>query len=101
MIICYTRYIIRAAVRLQQKEKYSSYELEVLAIIKFLKKFRVKIIMDCKTFSLIMNKKNLCVRVARWALQLEEFDYIIEHGKTMTHVDILSRNPLLVYVERM
>jgi len=45
-----------------------------------------------------MNKKDLYVRVARWALQLEEFDYTIEHrsGKAMTHVDALSRNPLPV-----
>lgn len=87
------------------EEKYSSYELEVLAIIKALKKFRVyligipfKIITDCKAFSLTMSKKDLCVRVARWALQLEEFDYVIEHrpGKAMAHVDALSRNPLPV-----
>lgn len=41
-----------------------------------------------------MNKKDLCVRVARWALLLEEFDYTIEHrsGKAMRHVDPLSRN---------
>lgn len=42
-----------------------------------------------------MQKKDLCVRVARWALSLEEFQYIIEHrpGKNMMHVDALSRNP--------
>lgn len=50
---------------------------------------------DCQAFSLTMNKKDLCVRVARWALLLEEFDYKIEHrpGKSMRHVDALSRNP--------
>lgn len=83
--------------------KYTSYELEVLAIIKALKKFRVyllgimfKIVTDCRAFTLTMNKKELCVRVARWALFLEEFQYSIEHrpGKLMTHVDALSRNPL-------
>lgn len=43
-----------------------------------------------------MAKKDLCVRVARWALLLEEFDYVIEHrtGKNMLHVDALSRNPI-------
>ncbi|XP_029155192.1 uncharacterized protein LOC114928277 [Nylanderia fulva] len=57
------------------EEKYSNYELKVLAIIKALKKFRVyligicfKIITDCKAFSLTMSKKDLCVRVTRWAL---------------------------------
>lgn len=43
-----------------------------------------------------MNKKDLCVRVAQWALLLEEFQYAIEHrpGCSMQHVDALSRNPL-------
>lgn len=85
------------------EEKYTSYELEVLAIVKSLKKFRVyllgihfKIITDCKAFTLTMNKRDLCVRVARWALALEEYDYEIQHrsGKSMMHVDALSRNPL-------
>jgi len=58
--------------------KYSSYELEVLAIVKALKKFRVYllgiafiIVTDCRAFTLTMSKKDLCVRVARWALLLE------------------------------
>lgn len=44
--------------------KYSSYELEVLAIVKSLKKFRVyfvgipfKIVIDCRAFTLTMQKK--------------------------------------------
>lgn len=85
------------------EEKYSSYELEVLAIIRALKRFRVyllgtpfKIVTDCRAFTLTMAKRDLCVRIARWALLLEEFDYAIEHrpGKSMVHVDALSRNPL-------
>ena len=45
---------------------------------------------------LTMNKKDLCVRGARWALLLEEFQYRVEHrpGKSILHVDALSRNPL-------
>lgn len=83
--------------------KYTSYGLETLAIIKALRKFRVyllginfKIVTDCQAFALTMNKKDLCVRVARWALLLEEFSYTIVHrpGKNMIHVDTLSRNPL-------
>jgi len=85
------------------EENYTSYELEVLAIIKSLKKFRVyllgipfKIITDCKAFTLTMNKKDLSVRIARWALALEEYNYEIQHrpAKSMMHVDALSRNPL-------
>lgn len=87
------------------EENHTSYELEVLAIVKSLKKFRVyllgiafKIITDCRAFTLTMSKKDLCVRVAKWTLLLEEFNYEIEHcpGKNMTHVDALSRNPLPV-----
>ncbi|GFW05708.1 uncharacterized protein TNCV_3407741 [Trichonephila clavipes] len=61
------------------EEKYDSYELEVLAIINALKKFRVyllgqhfKIVTDCSAFQKTMQKKELITRIARWALQLEE-----------------------------
>lgn len=85
------------------EQKYISYELEVLAIVKVLKKFRVyllhmpfKIVTDCRAFTLTMAKRDLCLRVARWALMLEDYNYQIEHrpGKSMSHVDALSRNPL-------
>lgn len=85
------------------EKKYASYDLEVLAIVKALKKFRsyllgipFTIVTDCRAFTQSMNKKDLCVRIARWALLLEEFDYKIEHrpGKSMAHTDALSRNPL-------
>ncbi|GFX37068.1 transposon Tf2-9 polyprotein [Trichonephila clavipes] len=57
------------------EEKYDSYELE-------------------KT----MQKKELITRIAKWALQLEEFDYEIEHraGSRMKHVDALSRYPIMM-----
>jgi len=59
-----------------------------------------KIITDCRTFAATMNKKELCVRVARWALLLEEFSYTIEYrpGRSMPHVDTLSRYPLPRYM---
>ena len=43
-----------------------------------------------------MRKKDLCVRIARWALLLQEFNYTIEHrpGKSMRHIDTLNCNPL-------
>ncbi|GFY61615.1 transposon Tf2-6 polyprotein [Trichonephila inaurata madagascariensis] len=45
-----------------------------------------------------MHKKDLITRIARWALQLEEFDYEIEHraGNRMKHVDALSRYPVVI-----
>jgi len=82
------------------KERYTSYELEVLTIIKSLKKLRVyllgisfKIVTDCQAFT-TMNKKNLCMQVARWAFALEEFNYEIQYrpGKNVLYIDALSRN---------
>ena len=85
------------------EEKYHSYELEALAIVKSLKKFKVyllgiffKIVTDCQAFVITLKKKDACTRVARWALFLQDFNYVFEHrsGTRMRHVDALSRNPL-------
>ncbi|GFT13015.1 retrovirus-related Pol polyprotein from transposon 17.6 [Trichonephila clavipes] len=87
------------------EEKYSSYELEVLAVVNALKKFRTyllgnhfKIITDCSAFQKTMDKKDLVTRVARWTLLLEEYDYEIVHrsGQKMQHVDALSRYPVTI-----
>ncbi|GFS54394.1 transposon Tf2-11 polyprotein [Trichonephila clavipes] len=87
------------------EEKYDSYKLQVLAIINALKKFRVyllgqhfKIVTDCSAFQKTIQKKDLITRIARWALQLEEFDYEIEYraGSRMKHVDALSRYPVMI-----
>ncbi|GFW53674.1 transposon Tf2-9 polyprotein [Trichonephila clavipes] len=88
-----------------QQEKYSSYELEVLAIIEALKKFRsyllstkFKIITDCDAFQKTMHKKDLPAKIARWALMLEEFDCEVCHrpGRQMKHVEALSRYPIMM-----
>lgn len=85
------------------EERYTSYKLEVLAVIKALRKFRVyllgipfRIITDCKAFVQTMSKKDTCLRVAHWALQLEEFEYTVENrtGTSMRHADALSRHPV-------
>lgn len=86
------------------EENYSSYELEVLAIINAVKKFRVyllgipfKIITDCSAFQKTMEKRELITRVARWALALEEYEFVVEHraGTRMRHADALSRFPIM------
>lgn len=86
-----------------QERNYSSYELEVLAVINAVNKLRVyllnkhfKIITDCKAFSQTMDKKELSPKIARWALALQEYDYEVEHrsGTRMQHVDALSRYPV-------
>ncbi|GFS86152.1 transposon Tf2-9 polyprotein [Trichonephila clavipes] len=45
-----------------------------------------------------MQKKDLITRIARWTLQLEEFNYEIEHraGNRMKSVDALSRYPVMI-----
>ncbi|GFU33207.1 transposon Tf2-9 polyprotein [Trichonephila clavipes] len=45
-----------------------------------------------------LQKKDLITRIDRCALQLEEFDYEIEHrtGSRMKHVDALSRYPVMM-----
>jgi predicted aspartyl protease len=87
----------------RHEERYSSYKLEVLAVVRALKKFRsylvgisFKIVTDCKAFTQTMTKKDICPQIARWALNLEEFKYTLEHkeGKKMQHVDALSRYPV-------
>ncbi|GFT57569.1 transposon Tf2-9 polyprotein [Trichonephila clavipes] len=79
---CYKKQKMESYIRLLHvektntaEEKYDSYELE-------------------KT----MQKRELITRIARWALQLEEFDYEIEHraGSPMKHVDALSRYPVMM-----
>ncbi|GFV79637.1 hypothetical protein TNCV_1724621 [Trichonephila clavipes] len=88
----------------ETERKYTSYELEVLAIIEALKKFKVyilgmpfKIITDCNAFTKTMSKKDLNTRIARWALNLQDYDYTILHrsGSQIAHVDALSRIQVL------
>ncbi|GFV09209.1 transposon Ty3-I Gag-Pol polyprotein [Trichonephila clavipes] len=51
-----------------------------------------------RCFRHFARSKKLITRIARWALQLEEFDYEIEHraGSRMKHVDALSRYPVMM-----
>ncbi|XP_043506100.1 uncharacterized protein LOC122526637 [Polistes fuscatus] len=88
----------------EAERKYHSYELEVLAIIKAVQKFRVyllgirfKLVTDCQAFQKTLKKRELAPKVARWALSLEEFDFEVEHrpGERMKHVDALSRYPVM------
>ncbi|GFW17589.1 transposon Ty3-I Gag-Pol polyprotein [Trichonephila clavipes] len=90
------------------ERKYTSFELEVLAVVEALKKFRIyvlgtsfKIITDCDALVKTLSKKELNPRIARWALYLQEFNYTIEHrtGSKMAHVDALSRPPHCMLIQ--
>lgn len=84
------------------ESRYHSFELETLAIVNALKRFRVylegipfKVITDCNSLALTLKKKQINPRIARWCLEFENFNYQIEHrpNQRMTHVDSLSRIP--------
>ncbi|GFW19143.1 transposon Ty3-I Gag-Pol polyprotein [Trichonephila clavipes] len=90
------------------ERKYTSFELEVLAVVEALKKFRIyvlgtsfKIITDCDALVKTLSKKELNPRVARWALYLQEFNYTIEHRtcSKMAHADALSRPPHCMLIQ--
>lgn len=57
------------------------------------------IVTDCNSLTLTLNKKELNPRIARWALELQNYEYKLEHraGSRMKHVDALSRcNSILI-----
>lgn len=85
------------------ESKYSSYDLETLAVFNALKQFRVyllgiqfKIITDCNALKSTMNKKDLSPRVARWWTYMQDFNFeiVYKKGTYISHVDYLSRNPV-------
>lgn len=82
--------------------KYHSYELEILAVVESLERFRVyvlgkhfKLITDCSAIAKGNVKKELIPKVARWFLKIMDYDCEIVHrpGSRMAHVDALSRTP--------
>ncbi|GFW74509.1 transposon Tf2-6 polyprotein [Trichonephila clavipes] len=88
-----------------QEEKLCSYELEVLAVIEALKKFRnyllgrkFRIQTDCAAFAKTLDKKESTPKMARWSIFLTDFDYEVVHrpAKQMQHVDALSRHPVML-----
>ncbi|XP_043064810.1 uncharacterized protein LOC122320707 [Drosophila ficusphila] len=54
-----------------------------------------------RRFDLTLNRIELNPRIARWALELLEYDFELVHkaGKHMQHVDALSRNTNILIVE--
>lgn len=82
---------------------FHSYELETLAVVLSLKKFRTyligipfKVYTDCNALRTTLTKRDLIPRIARWWLLLQEYNFSIEYRpcESMRHVDALSRNPV-------
>lgn len=85
------------------EQRFTSYDLETLAVISALQRFRVyllgldfKIMTDCNSLRATFEKRDLIPRVARWWSQLQEFNCQIDYraGNRMLHADALSRNPV-------
>lgn len=86
-----------------EEQNYTSYDLETLAVVVALQKFRVyligisfKIVSDCSSLKATFQKRDMLPRVARWWEQMQEFNFVVEYrpGASMTHVDALGRNPV-------
>ncbi|KAL4149614.1 hypothetical protein QTP88_003517 [Uroleucon formosanum] len=84
----------------QAESRYHSFELEYLFLVYSIKRFPIylagihfKIITDCNSFRLTLDKQNIIPRISRWALFLQNYDFEISHrpGTKMGHVDALSR----------
>ena len=91
--------------RVTSKEEtmYHSYELETLAVVESLRRFRVyivgkhvKVVSDCTAVRATLTKRDILPRIARWWLLIQEYDISVEYrpGDRMKHVDALSRNPV-------
>jgi len=70
----------------QYEEKKSAYELEVLAAINAVKKWRInllginlKIVTDCVAFAMTMKKDDFPPRAARWAMYLQKLRFSVQH----------------------
>lgn len=88
-----------------EEEKFSSYDLETLAVVASLQRFRVyllgisfTIVTDCNSLRAAFQKRDVLPRVARWWSVMQEYDFNIVYkpGTSMAHVDALSRNPAVV-----
>lgn len=92
----------------EAEARYHGFELETLAIIYALRRFRIylqgipfTIVSDCSAVTQTLEKKDINSRIARWSLEMQNFDYQIVHrsGTRMGHVDALSRSFGILVIE--
>lgn len=86
-----------------EESRFTSYDLETLAVVSSLQRFRVyllgipfTIVTDCNSLRATFEKKDMLPRVARWwgAMQEYDFNIVYKPGTAMAHVDALSRSPV-------
>ena len=75
------------------QKNYSVTELECLAAVLTIKKFRqyiegtrFKIITDHASLKWLMSQKDLSGRLARWSLKIQAFDFVMEYRKGAANV---------------
>lgn len=90
------------------ESKLHSFELETLAIIYCLQRFRpylfgmkFSIVTDCNSLKQTLEKRDINPKISRWAMYLEQYEFVIIHrsGARMQHVDALSRSNVHTLVE--
>lgn len=99
----------------EAETKYHSFELETLAIVYALRRFRIYlqgisfiIISDCSAVHYItdvrtqtLEKRDINARIARWSLGLQNFNFRVVHRSSsrMAHVDALIRSFGVLVIE--
>ncbi|KAI8116342.1 Transposon Tf2-11 polyprotein [Lucilia cuprina] len=84
----------------ETESKLHSFELETLAIVYALERFRTQlggihfvIVTDCNALTQAIQKKQVNMRIAKWVFLFENYNFSVRHrsGISMGHVDALSR----------
>lgn len=88
-----------------REQNYSATELELLAVLHaveafrpYLEGYKFEVITDHSSLKWLHKLKNPTGRLARWAVQLQQYNMEITHrkGSSMQAPDALSRNPVEV-----
>ncbi|RWS01033.1 krab-a domain-containing protein-like protein, partial [Dinothrombium tinctorium] len=97
-VICYYSRVLNSS-----EKNYSAIEIELLAIIQGIKRFKhylighkFSIVTDSNPLTFLMRTKNLNTRLAHWAMFIQEYNFEIVYRKGSSNnlCDFLSRYPI-------